>query len=101
MRRGTTPKITYSVDVDTATLDLNRTYITIRSGENDLELSGERIEPGEGTLAVTLTQAETLLLRSGAAALMQIRAVLRDGRTAIASDIMRVNCDDILKDGEI
>lgn len=101
MRRGTTPKITYSVDVDTATLNLERTFITIRSGEDELEFSGRRITAGDGTLSVTLTQAETLRLQGGAEALMQIRSVLRDGQTSIASGIMRVNCDDILKDGEI
>ena len=101
MYRGTTPTITYHVDVDTAALDMARTYITIVSGGVELEFTGARITAEDGTLSVLLTQEETLRLQGGKAARMQIRSVLRDGKTAIASNVMQVNCADILKDGEI
>lgn len=104
MRRGTTPTNTFDVDVELETADV--IYITYKqNGHTVIEktIDDITITPKEGdqpeTLSVELTQSETLRLKSGEVSI-QIRARFPDG-TAVASNIMDVPVDVILKEGVI
>lgn len=64
--RGTTPTITFEIDDDN--LDLTQAknvYVTIQNGSNKLTKTGEDLTIGSKTVAVTLTQRETLGFSNG------------------------------------
>ena len=98
MRRGTTPTITYNVDVDlTSAVEL---YVTLKQGGIVMvEKEIEDTEITDKTITITLTQEETLKLDPGQV-LMQIRAKMPEG-TALASNIMTGDVEAILKNGVI
>ena len=98
MRRGTTPTITYNVDVDlTSAVEL---YVTLKEGGLVvIEKSIDDIEVTDKTITITLSQEETLKLDPGQV-LMQIRAKMPDG-SALASNIMTGDVEQILKNGVI
>ena len=97
--RGTTPTHVFNTDVDLS--DCEEIYVTyaqkgtviINKYIDDLELTSE-------TVAVTLTQTDTLKLDTVYNVEIQIRALFDDG-TAIASNIIAVDVKRILKDGVI
>lgn len=99
MRRGTTPTHIFYTDIDlTDTEVIWLTYkvdgkIVIDKQKGDLEVETDRI-------SFKLTQEETLAIQSGEWVKVQIRARYPDG-SAIASQIMTIGVDDILKDGVI
>lgn len=105
MRRGTTPTIPLTVDVDIS--DGWTIYATFRSGSHEVEFTNDRmtieLEPETETeqaktlINVTLTQEETLAMHGSAE--VQIRAI-KDG-DAIATDVQRVDVGRILKEGVI
>ena len=99
MIRGTTPTLEFTIPFDTSllaeafvTLSQNRTVVI------DKPLEDCRCD--DRKLSVTLTQEETLKLDCNCKAEIQIRARTTDGN-AIASDIITVNTERILKDGVI
>lgn len=98
MRRGTTPTITYNVDIDlTSALEL---YVTlVQDGTTVVEKSIDDVTITSKSVSFTLTQEETLNLNQGKI-LMQIRVKMPDG-TALASNIMAGDVAQILKDGVI
>ena len=99
MVRGTTPTLEFTLPFSTellaeayVTLSQNKRVVVDKSLEN-CERSGNR-------LSVKLTQADTLLLDSDHKTEIQVRAKLNSG-DAVASRIVTVNTERILKDGEI
>lgn len=99
MIRGTTPTLEFTIPFDTSllaeawvTLSQNKTVVI------DKQLSECQCEGNKMT--VKLTQEETLLLKCNCLTEIQIRARTTDGN-AVASEIMTVSPDRILKDGVI
>lgn len=116
MRRGTTPThiITYSgyrgrKEVDGVVIDegteidmaeADELYITYQqNGVNLLEKTKEDCSFADHVVYVRLTQAETLAFSPTGVVKVQIRP--RFGEDALASDIMKISVEEILKDGEI
>ena len=98
MRRGTTPTNTFTVDVDLR--EATALYVTYKQNSRvilEKTLADATIE--ETSVAVTLTQEETLAFSKGTV-MIQIRAKFADG-AAIASNIITANVNAILKDGVI
>lgn len=99
MVRGTTPTLEFTLPFSTellaeayVTLSQNRTVVV------DKPL--DECERNGNILSVKLKQEETLLLDSECKTEIQIRARTHEGE-ALASDIITVNTDRILKDGVI
>ena len=98
MRRGTTPTNTFTVDVDlTSAVALYITYkqgarVAIEKAIDDIDITSE-------ALTVTLTQQDTLKLQKGDVDI-QVRVRFPDDK-ALASDIITVPVERVLKDGVI
>lgn len=98
MKRGTTPTNTFTVDVDLT--NAKALFITYKQGGRvAVEKRIDDVEITAKTLTVNLTQKDTLKFNSGNVDI-QIRARLIGGE-ALASDIMTVPVEAILKEGEI
>lgn len=98
MRRGTTPTITITTDVDLT--GVSNLFLTFSQRNRVLfEKTLEDVTITSETLTCDLEQAETLLLKAGTPLQFQIRATLNGKK--IASNIMSANVDGILKGGEI
>lgn len=97
MRRGTTPTITITTDIDLTSA--SNLFVTFKQGErivfektlNDVTITGN-------TVACELTQEDTLALKDSMVR-FQIRATIGDAK--VASNIMTASVDEILKGGEI
>lgn len=97
MRRGTTPTIIITTDVDLTSYDTVILTIKDRRGKQ-VDIEKEHLVITSENVSATLTQEQTLLMNTGDIEL-QIRAALGD--KAIASNIMNGRMSDILKDGVI
>ena len=99
MRRGTTPAITLTVDMDLTSWTV---YVTLKKGGKELTLLNDALSmsyaDSKTTIAFALTQEQTLAFSPGSCE-VQVRAI-HDG-TAIATDIQSLDVGRILKDGEI
>lgn len=98
MRRGTTPTLQISCDLDlehckVVWLTLKQMKVEITKQLTDMTLT-------EDGFSVTLSQEETLKLAAGGKLQIQLRALTQDG-VAVASNVETVLVDAILKDGEI
>lgn len=98
MRRGTTPTITITTDIDlTAASNL---FVTFKQGDNVVfEKTLKDVAVTEKHVVCDLTQEDTLMLKYGVVR-FQIRATLADS-SKVASNIMVTNADEILKGGAI
>lgn len=97
--RGTTPILEFALPFPAE--ELAEAYVTIAQDDAvviDKPLSA--CECGGRTLTVRLTQEETLKLQCDCISEIQIRARTLEGE-AIASNIMSVKTERILKDGVI
>ena len=98
MRRGTTPRHTFTLPFDTGNVSKVRVLyaqndvLKIVKKETDAELSGN-------VISVRLTQAETLRLNCNLKTDIQVRVVTYDG-DAFASDIITVKTERCL-DSEV
>lgn len=98
MRRGTTPTLTITTDIDlTAAENMfitfkQRNRIVFEKTLEDLDITGN-------TIVCKLTQDDTLALMADIVR-FQIRATLADS-SKVASNIMVTNADEILKGGAI
>ena len=99
MIRGTTPTLEFTVPFDTellaeayVTLSQNR-VIVVDKALSECQCNGNK-------LTVRLTQEETLKLKCDCNTEIQVRARMIDGN-AVASNIMTVDTNRILKDGVI
>ena len=98
MRRGTTPTLTISTDIDLT--EASNFYLTFKQGDRIIfEKTLTDVTITEDTVSVWLTQAETLALKDGRMVSFQIRATLGDQK--VASNIMTAKVEEILKGGEI
>jgi hypothetical protein len=98
MRRGTTPTITITTDIDLT--EASNFYLTFKQGDRiAFEKTIEDVTITGDTVSVWLTQKETLALLDDRIVIFQIRATLGDQK--VASNIMSTNVDAILKGGEI
>ena len=99
MSRGTSPIITCEFPFDVSTLSY--AYFTIAQNERIMLNKKIECEGLEGRqIKIHLTQEETLKLKENLQAEAQVRGITRDGE-AIASDIIKIYVDKILKDGVI
>lgn len=101
MRRGTTPTCTFTTNVDLTGCTV---FVTFQqNGQTVIEKTGTDLTIAAtdtgSTVALTLTQLETLALEPGRV-LVQIRYVDSFG-TADASNIITTTAEAILKDGVI
>ena len=83
MRRGTTPKLTFTTDFDWTDYTVQ---LTLEENDTELVLEGDRLSVDKGTVEVTLTQEETLMFTKKAQA--QIKAKL--GNVVVATDISSI-----------
>lgn len=99
MRRGTTPAIVLTVDMDISSWTV---YVTLKKGAKILTLENERLTMdyanSKTSIAFDLTQQETLDFSTGTCE-VQVRAI-HEG-TAIATDIEKIDVARILKEGVI
>lgn len=97
MRRGTTPTITITTDIDlTSAINMFITFeqndrIVFEKTLADVEITSESV-------ICNLTQEDTLSLKNGIVR-FQIRATLGDSK--VASNVMAASVDEILKGGAI
>lgn len=98
MRRGTTPTLTYTTDVDLTGASV--AYLTFMQGdETVLEKTISDMTITATEVACTLTQEDTLALSALKTVAMQIRAKI--GSAALGSNIIYSHVGAILKDGVI
>lgn len=96
-RRGSTPTHTFNVNVDLRNATVYVTYS--QRGVTIVEKTGEDLTITQTTVALKLTQSETLQFSNGRVEI-QIRYVMADG-SADASNIIVADAQKILKDGVI
>lgn len=97
--RGTTPTLEFGLPFDTSLLA--EAWVTL--SQNDVVVLNKKLEDckcDNRKLSVKLTQEETLKLSCDCKTEIQIRARALEG-DALASDIITVNTNRILKDGVI
>lgn len=99
MRRGTTPAIVLTVDMDITAYTV---YVTLKNHGSEVTLSNDSVtmelDDGKTSIAFSLTQEQTLKFGTGTCE-VQVRAI-HDG-TAIATDIKTIDVNRILKEGVI
>ena len=104
MRRGTTPTLTFrpkvKVDGELQPLDLSvykTVILTFKDECVELDIYKDRLAFGDGIVAVTLTQEETLAFDG----LAEVQFRVYDEGVAKASDVGNVDFKRILKEGVI
>ena len=100
MRKGTTPTLVFTLDLETALL--KSIYLTLQQGTLQVTKTGEEMRLLEDgcSVAVTLTQEETLQFVAGQFVSVQVRAVTQNGE-AVATNILDVPMEAVLLDGVI
>ena len=99
MVRGTTPTLEFTLPFSTELLA--EAYVTLSQNKRVvIDKPLEELERNGNTLSVQLTQEETLLLDCAYKTEIQVRTRTSEGE-ALASDIITVTTDRILKDGVI
>ena len=99
MIRGTTPRLEFTLPFDVS--QIAEAYVTFcQSGRVAIEKRLDECEAEGNMLSIRLTQEETLSLSTVHATEIQIRVRMLSG-DALASNIIRVTTDRILKDGVI
>ena len=99
MRRGTTPTIVFHLPFNVSELQNCEVYIA-QKGMLRITKAMEDCVLSEDTVAITLSQSETLSLKAGDRMELQIRVVFADG-SVDASGIVSVAVRNILKNTEI
>lgn len=101
MIRGTTPTLIFKTPYTADQIDLG--YITFaRKGIvfMDIPFSDERVYVDDYSVSITFTQEDTLHFNSMTVYAVQLRILLEDG-LAVASNILTMPVDSILKNGSI
>ena len=101
MRRGTTPTLILPITgLDVS--ELKTIYVTIEQDSLEVTKTNDEIliDTEENVIKVPLSQEETLKFKVGVAN-VQIRGLLEDDATAIASNIKTLKIGDVLLDGVI
>ena len=101
MRRGTTPTLTIRL-IDMDVRDLGTIYVTFKQSEKILTKTNSeiKIDIENNAVSVPFTQEDTLYFKKGMVE-TQIRALLHDGTTAVASKIRSFSMEKVLMDGVI
>jgi len=100
MYRGTTPDLEINVgDIDLS--QVTDLWLTLsQHGTVVINKTLEEVTIDGSTVTCTLTQEETLALKAHSSTLIQMRFLTNDGQ-AMATPIVKVPVDAILKDGVI
>ena len=99
MRRGTTPIHTFIPDIDLTGMEV--LFITYaQDGKTILEKTIADVTYDGEKITVPFTQDDTLAFQTAKHVEIQIRARFPDG-SAVASNILKVPVERILKEGEI
>lgn len=99
MIRGTTPTIIFKLPFEVSII--NKIYITFSQFKEEIfTVDKEGCILSENEVSVHLTQTQTLSLTHNREVEMQIRIMDNSGES-LASNIMKVDVERILKDGEI
>jgi len=100
MKRGTTPTIQITLtNIDVSSFDC--IYLTLAQHHKELiSKDKSQMEINGNVISVKLTQEDTLKLDVGIAKI-QVRLAKESGKIAIASEIVDVYVDSILKEGVI
>ena len=106
MRRGTTPTITATVNADLTGMAVHLAFrvggsVIVKQGEDLTVVVDNSGEEPTTTVSTSLTQEDTLSMRSGKECEVQIRAVQDDGAVAIATCIGSIPVKRILEEGVI
>ncbi len=97
MRRGTTPTITITTDIDLT--EASNLFVTFKQGDRiAFEKTLGEVTVTPESVICELEQKDTLALKDGMVR-FQIRATLGDSK--VASNIMTASADEILKGGAI
>lgn len=97
MRRGTTPTITISTDIDLTSA--SNLFVTFKQGDRiAFEKTLDDVSVTENQVVCELNQSDTLALKDGMVR-FQIRATI--GNSKVASNVMTATVDEILKGGAI
>lgn len=103
MYRGTTPRITFTLDTSVDLSTIEEAWVTFKTATTELTKIYSNDEVGidseNSKLFVNLTQNETLQLYSGVAS-VQIR-FRTQSQKAYATEIKQINVNKILKEGVI
>lgn len=101
MRRGTTPVLAIKVK-DADVNDFGSIYVTFEQGDKELTKTNADItvDTENNVINVPFTQEDTLFFDKGMVE-TQIRCLLKDGTTSIASKIRKFSMEKILLDGVI
>lgn len=103
MYRGTTPRITFTLDTSVDLSTVEEAWVTFKTATTEVTKclsEGEvGIDASETQMFVELAQEETLSLYSGVAS-VQIRFRTQSGK-AYATEVKQVNVGKILKEGVI
>lgn len=100
MRRGTTPHIKLTID-GVSPDQCKSLYVTLKQGAVELTKEKSDCTFDGDIIIVILTQQETLAFTSDKSVRVQVRGILNSTHDAFATDIVSVEMNDILKDGEI
>lgn len=106
MRRGTTPTITATVNADLTDMAVHLAFkvggnVIVKQGEDLTIVVDNDGEEPTTVVSTSLTQEDTLSMRSGKECEVQIRAVQDDGAVAIATCIGTIPVKRILEEGVI
>lgn len=97
MRRGTTPTITISTDIDLTSA--SNLFVTFKQSDRIVfEKTLGDVIVTENQVVCELNQSDTLALKDGMVR-FQIRATI--GNSKVASNVMTATVDEILKGGAI
>ena len=100
MYRGTTP----GLEINVGDIDLTKVtelWLTLsQHGTVVINKTLEEVDIDGSTVSCTLTQEETLSLKAHSSTLVQMRFLMDDGQ-AMATPIVKVPVEAILKDGVI
>jgi hypothetical protein len=98
MRRGTTQQIIFALS---ESIDMAALYITFQQGgKTVLEKTIDDVVIDGNNIIVDFTQEDTLALKGSQTVYIQLR--IRDtSDNAVASNVLRLYADDILKEGVI
>lgn len=97
--RGTTPTLEFTIPFDTDIID--EAFVTLsQNREIIIDKALSDCQCSERKLTVRLTQEETLKLACDCVTEIQVRVRTKEG-DAMASNIISVDTDRILKDGAI
>lgn len=101
MYRGTTPTLVFKLDTELDLTTLTQVWVTIQNGDTqyNFDITRVTIDNEEKTIAVSLTQEETLALKR-VVSNVQLR-MLTSADKALATNIVQININNVLKGGVI